>query len=223
MRQGSTPRVVHIVSSVAAVLLLAAPPSIRVLAQTPQPPGGGQVQLPTSQVPDRGRPTRVDDEMPLFSFEDYFLGAWTFEWDVPDGPLGPGGTITGRTVYRRVEGPFFEAETHAKGPDGAFVVRELFAYRKETKSATRHVTDSRGFSYLQSGPVGGDLGGYYSFYFTSAPFVHDGRTIRIKNTLYLVSPAQYKHTMTVSTDGGPFRNYGNAWWQKDLTVTPEGR
>jgi hypothetical protein len=179
-------------------------------------------QTPASQVPDRGRPTTPKDEMPLLDFERYFAGAWTFEWDVPAGVLGPDDTIVGRTTYRHIEGDFFEAITEAKGSQGNFTIRELLAYRKDAKTLTRHVTDSRGFSYIQTGTVGGDLGGYYSLNLTSAPFTHRGQTVRIKNTLYLVSPVQYKHTMTVSIDGGSFTNYGNAWWQKDVKDSASG-
>ena len=180
-------------------------------------------QTPVSQVPDRGRPTTPKDEMPLFEFDRYFDGGWTFEWDVPAGVLGPDDTIIGRTTYRHIEGDFYEAETQAKGTQGAFTIHEVIAFRKEAKTLTRYVTDSRGFGYLQTGTVGGDLGGYYSFNLTSAPFTHGGKSVRIKNTLYLVSPVQYKHTMTVSIDGGPFTNYGNAWWQKHKEATRGGR
>jgi hypothetical protein len=68
-------------------------------------------QLPKSQMPDLGRPTRPNDEQPLFNFDDYFLGKWTFEWDVPEGILGPSGTIKGSVTYKRIDDPFFQAET----------------------------------------------------------------------------------------------------------------
>src|SRR4051794_6974603 len=42
-------------------------------------------QLPKSQIPDLGRPTKVTDEVPLFNFEEYFVGKWTFEWETPEG------------------------------------------------------------------------------------------------------------------------------------------
>src|SRR5687767_1130236 len=120
--------------TVAVILTFAVMPQANVHPECTQPQTRQQLVVPKSQVPDRGRPTRPDDEMPLFNFDDYFTGTWTFEWDVPEGVLGPGGTISGRTVYRRLEGPFYEAETEANGPEGAFTVRELIAYQKETKS-----------------------------------------------------------------------------------------
>jgi hypothetical protein len=176
-------------------------------------------QLPKSQVPDLGRPTRVTDEQPPFNFAEYFVGKWKFEWDAPEGPLGPSGTIKGAIVYRHVDGPFFEATTEATGPAGAFTIKESIAYRLEGKTAARWVTDSRGFSYAQIAPVGGDLGGYFNFYYEGSPFSYKGKTIRIKTALRLTSPLRYRSSVTVSTDGGPFVNYGSAWFEKDTTAT----
>src|SRR5438105_6810394 len=79
-----------------------------------------QSQQPKGQGVDLGRPTKVGDEEPLFNFDDYFgnPGKWTFEWEAPDGIFGPGGTTTGTTVYKHLDGPFYQADTDAKGPSG---------------------------------------------------------------------------------------------------------
>ena len=172
-------------------------------------------QPPKSQMPDLGRPTRPNDEQPLFNFDEYFLGTWKFEWDVPEGILGPSGTIKGSVIYKHVDGPFFAAETTASGPGGAFTVRETIAYRKEGKTVARWLTDSRGFTYQQLAAVGGDLGGYFNIYYEGAPFSFKGRTVRIKNALRLVSPLRYRNQASVSVDAGPFVNYGNPWFEKD--------
>ena len=176
--------------------------------QTPQP-------LPKGQMPDLGRPTKIDDQVPDFDFDTYFPGTWTFEWDVPEGPLGPSGRITGTTIYKPVDGRFSEANTEASGPGGAFKIRELIAYHKENKALSRYVTDSRGYSFLQIGNIGGDLGGYYNIYFESSPFTHGGKTLRLRHAMRLLGPLSYKVATTLSVDGGPFRNYGNPWWRKD--------
>lgn len=177
----------------------------------------GKPALPKGQMPDLGRPTKVDDTLPLFNFDDYFPGTWTFEWDMPDGPLGESGKVTGTTVYKVVEaGKFYQADTDATGPGGAFKIHELIAYNKEGKALSRHVTDSRGFSHLQLATVGGDLGGIYNIFFESSPFTYNGATIRLKHALRLMSPFNYKVATTVSVNGGPFRNYGNPWWRKDV-------
>jgi hypothetical protein len=171
--------------------------------------------LPKGQMPDLGRPTKVGDELPAFNFDQYFLGKWTFEWDVPEGALGPSGRITGTTIYKPLDGRFYEANTEASGPGGSFKLHEVIAYQKEYKALARQVTDSRGFSYLQIGTIGGDLGGIYDIYFESTPFIYNGKTIRMKHALRLLSPFNYKVATTVSVDGGPFKNYGNPWWRKD--------
>src|SRR4051812_7120870 len=172
-------------------------------------------QLPKSQLPDLGRPTRPTDEQPPFNFGEYFPGKWNFEWDAPEGALGPSGTIRGSIVYRHVDGPFFEATTTATGPGGPFTIKESIAYRVEGKTAARWIADSRGFSYAQLATVGGDLGGYFYFYFDGAPFTYQGKTIRIKNALRLTSPLRYRNSITLSTDGGPFVNYGTVSFEKE--------
>ena len=176
--------------------------------------------LPKGQMPELGRPTKVGDELPLFNFDAYFPGTWTFEWDMPEGPLGPSGRLTGTTVYTVIEAAtFYQADTDATGPGGAFTIHELIAYQKDNKAISRHVTDSRGFSYLQLATIGGDLGGIYNIFYDSPPFTYNGHTVRIKHALRTMSPFNYKVATTVSVDGGPFRNYGNPWWRKDTTAT----
>jgi hypothetical protein len=171
---------------------------------------------PRGQMPALGRPTQSDDQVPLFDFDAYFIGTWSFEWLVPESPLGPSGDITGTITYQAIDGRFYEAETQAKGPAGKITIRERIAYHKENKTISRHVVDSRGFSYLQIGPVGGDLGGFYNINLESEPFTHKGRTIRIRDSMRLVSPVNYRVSTTIAVDGGRFTNYGNPWFQKQM-------
>src|SRR5579872_5996878 len=88
-------------------------------------------QLPRSQMPDLGRTTKADDEVPLFNFDEYFNGKWTFEWEIPEGIFGAAGDVTGTTVYKPVDGRFYQADTEATGPGGKFTVHELIAYHRE--------------------------------------------------------------------------------------------
>src|SRR5438093_2630937 len=105
------------------ILLTVAPPPLETRGEASagqaQPPpstvrraSAGQAQTPTpppkGQMPELGRPTKPDDQLPLFNFDEYFPGKWTFEWDVPEGPLGPAGRITGTTLYKPVDGRFYE-------------------------------------------------------------------------------------------------------------------
>ena len=58
-------------------------------------------QVPKGQMPSLGRPTQADDTVPLFDFDNYFLGKWNFEWSMPETVLGPAGPYTGTTTVTR--------------------------------------------------------------------------------------------------------------------------
>ena len=170
--------------------------------------------MPKGQMPDLGRPTRPGDVAPPLKFGEYLVGTWAFEWDVPEGPLGPSGRITGTTTYKKVSEKSFTADTEATGPGGAFKIHEAIDYDPEQKTVTRQVTDSRGFSYRDSAPVSGDAGGIYYIYLESSPFTYAGHTVRIKHNFRLLSPLNYRIGISVSDNGGPYVNYGNPWWKK---------
>jgi len=193
------------------VLIIVAAAVASAAAQT-QPPA--QPLLPKGQMPDLGRPTKHDDQLPLFDFDAYFLGKWTFEWDVPESPISPAGRLEGTTVYTALGGGVYQAVTDATGPTGKFTIKEVIKYQREQKTVSRDVTDSRGFSYTQTGTIGGDLGGFYNIFFESTPFKAAGKSVRIKHNLRAGSPLNYRVATTVSVDGGPFTNYGNPWWRK---------
>lgn len=189
------------------------PPAEKPQADKPQPE---KTPLPKGLMPNLGRPTGKDDTLPPFNFEEYFKGTWTFEWLVPESVFGPAGKITGTTVYKPIDARFYEAATEATGPSGSFTIKEIIGYNKEQHALTRQVTDSRGFSYLQIGPVGGDLGGVYDIYLESAPFTVNGKSVRIKSTLRTISPLNYKVATSIATDGDAYTNFGNPWWRKQI-------
>jgi hypothetical protein len=178
-------------------------------AQTPTQP-----EKPRGQMPDLGRHTQQDDKVPLLDFDAYFLGKWTFEWDMPEGPLGPAGRVEGTTVYTATGKGTYLAVTEATGPEGKFTVKETITYQRDQKTLTRQVVDSRGFNYSQTGAVGGDLGGLYNIYFESTPFTVKGAKVQLKHMLRLTAPLAFRVSTTVSVDDGPFRNYGTPWWRK---------
>ena len=179
-----------------------------VTAQQPPP------QPPRGQMPDLGRHTQQDDKVPLFDFDMYFLGKWSFEWDMPEGPLGPAGRVAGTTVYSALDSGIYEAVTDAAGPSGKITIKERIQYQKEARKLSRDVTDSRGFSYSQIGTIGVDLGGLYTIYFESAPFMVTGKPVRIKHVMRLTAPLAHRVSITVAEGDGAFRNYGTPWWRK---------
>jgi hypothetical protein len=180
-------------------------------AAVAQPP---QTPAPKGQMPVLGRPTESTDEVPVFNFDEYFPGAWDFEWNVPESPLGPAGPLSGTTTYVKTGALTYEASTTAEGPAGAFTVKEQIEYQRDAKTITKQVTDSRGFSYRTTATVAGDLGGIYNLLFESEPFVVQGRTVRLKEAVRTMSPFNYRVSTMLSVDEGPFANFGTPWWRK---------
>ena len=178
-------------------------------SQQQQPP-------PRGQMPDLGRPTKNDDALPLFDFDAYFPGKWTFEWDVPESPVGQAGRMEGSIVYKKTGDGVYEAVTTGTGPTGAFTIKEIIKYQREQKTLSRDVTDSRGFSYTQTATIGGDLGGFYNIFFESTPFKAGGKSVRLKHHIRTGSPLAYRVAAAVSVDGGPYMNYGNPWFRKEM-------
>ena len=172
-----------------------------VLAALPSP---STEQQPKGLMPALGRPTRPDDTVPLLDFEEYFVGRWTVQADAPDSVLGPGGESTGTVTYRKLDDGFFEAVTDGKNDTGAFTIKELIAYHREQRIAFRHVTDSRGYSYVQMAEVGGNIGGDYRLFFKSAPFLLNGRHVRLNHTIYLAAPLTFRVDLEVADGTGPF-------------------
>jgi hypothetical protein len=183
-------------------------------SQATQTSQGTPSSPPRGQMPALGRPTQAGDEIPLFDFDAYFLGTWTFDGVVPDSPLGPGGELSGKTTFSKVSDTLYDAQTDASGPNGAFTMKARIEYHKDQKTMARQVTDSRGFSYTERAPVGADLGGFYYIYFESDPFTVDGKSVRLKESLRLVSPGNFRVATTISVDGGAYVNLGNPWWRK---------
>ncbi len=189
--------------------------------EAPQPPdraaSADRTQLPEGQIPDLGRPTEAGDEVPTFDYDAYFPGVWTFEWRVPDSPLGPGGLITGTETFEPGgDGRNYRAAVMAEGPGGSFTTESTIIYLAGQRAFVRHDADSRGFAMLRAGRIGGDLGGFYTIHYETAPFEADGQQVRLRMTTRLVSPVNYRVESRISVDGGPFTNFGNAWWRKSM-------
>jgi len=166
----------------------------------------------TEQQPSR--PTEPTDPMPPPNM-DYFLGTWSFDWNVPESPLGPAGKIKGTETYKKILNGFtFESDITGEGPQGAFKGRAITAYNEKEKLVTRFETDSLGLSLTKNGPIGGDLGGYYTIFWETAPITRNGKTVKLKGKTLMLSPANYRLQVQISVDGGPYTNFGNPWFRK---------
>lgn len=164
-----------------------------------------------SQQPSR--PTQPDDPMPPPNM-DYFLGSWSFEWNVPESPLGPAGKIKGVETYKKIDSSSYESVIEGEGPWGDFKGRATTSYNEKEKLVSRSEIGMFGVSMTSNGPIGGDLGGYYTIYWETAPIKKDGKTIKLKGKTLMLSPANYRLQVQISVDGGPYSNFGNPWFRK---------
>ena len=172
---------------------------------------------PQGQIPDRGRPTESSDEVPLFDYDAYFPGTWAFEWRVPESPLGLGGTIEGTEVFSgSTDGRYYTSHIEASGADGDFTADSRIIYLAAQKAFSRYEVDSRGFEFFKAGRIGGDLGGFYTVHYETPPFAAGGQQVQLRMMTRLVSPVNYRVESRISINGGPFTNFGNAWWTKNV-------
>jgi hypothetical protein len=161
----------------------------------------------------QSRPTDPSDPMPPPNM-DYFLGAWSFEWNVPESPLGPAGKFKGKETYRKLADGSYESEIVGEGPAGTIKGRAVTVYNEKEKLVTRSETGLFGVPLKKVGPIGGDLGGYYTIFWETEPIKKGGKTVRIKGKTLMLSPANYRVQMQISVDGGPYTNFGNPWFRK---------
>ena len=204
-------RMFPVLLAVAAAAGTAAPS----LHAQPRPPGAAQ-----------GGPTTGDEMMPPFD-PRYFLGDWEIEWSPLDTPLLPGGKYTGVERVRHVaDGRYLEIAVDLEGRDRSLRGQGILFLETGPFGAhlTKYVAYDAGFAVLQPGPVGGDLGGYYSqFWETPAPIRHGGAELLIRGRSHFVSPYAYRVNQEVSVDGGPFVNFGVMWYTKAVEETGQER
>jgi len=165
-------------------------------------------------VQQASRPTQPTDPMPPPNL-DYFIGSWSFDWNVPESPLGPAGKMKGTETFKKIlSGQKYESEINGEGPEGPFQGRAITSYDDKEKVVTRYEVFSYGLTAFKSGSIGGDLGGYYTIYWESAPFTKNSKSIKLKGKTQMLSPAHYRLFVDISIDGGPFTSLGNSWFRK---------
>jgi hypothetical protein len=170
-----------------------------------------------SDDPDYRRPT--SGSIPPFRL-DYFAGAWTFDWDVPDSIFGEGGTITGtETVTCGPDGKSCDSALKATGPNGSFTQTARLTYDETAHTMTRVEKDSRGFEVRHAGQLSSDQG-FHQIAYTSSSFRYQGKTVQLKSSSSMTAPAAYRVRFQLSIDDGPFESFGNPWWRKASGPAP---
>ena len=126
----------------------------------------------------------------------YLMGVWEVEWAPPDDVgLFPPGPLTGIERVTHIDNRFLKVEVFLRGRDGAAINGEgmiFYEYGLGGQSMVRYVVYDAGFALLQSGPVGGDLGGYYSAFWETPEIEHNAQTYALRGRSYFVSPEAYR-------------------------------
>jgi hypothetical protein len=148
----------------------------------------------------------------------YFLGKWEIEWAPPDTALLPGGMYTGTETVTHIENRFLKIEIALKGERGNMIAGQgvlFYDWGLGGQSMVRYVVYDAGFSLLQYGPLGGDLGGYYSHFWQTPEFALNDHRFTLKGRSYFVSPAAYRVDQQISVEGKDFFNFGTMWMTKE--------
>jgi hypothetical protein len=160
--------------------------------------------------------------MPFWDPE-YFVGTWDFDMRTQDSPFGPGGQSVGTLSIKSnaSNGCLYEGTMKGEDPDGKPFTRTISAtYEPIKKVLTWSEKDSRGYTILKAGSVGGELGGLFHHHFGDDPATpattFGGKKIRIKGITEMSSPAYYKTDMQMSIDGAPYVTYGRVMLEKQL-------
>ena len=165
-------------------------------------------------------PTSGDEMMPPFD-PRYFLGVWEIEWNPPETGLFPPGKWTGTETVSHINNRYLKVSVSMENEDGVAITGDgimFYEFGLAGQSITRFVHFDAGFSIFQYGPLGGDLGGYYSTFWETPTIDFGGQRFLLKGRSYYVSPAAYRINQQVSINGDDFFNFGIMWLTKTSEV-----
>ena len=156
----------------------------------------------------------------------YLLGEWEIEWNPPETGLVAPGKWTGTETVTHINNRYLRVALAMQNEDGTTLTGDgiiLYEFGLNGQSITRFVRYDAGFSIFQYGPLGGDLGGYYSSFWETPAIHHEAHTFALKGRSYFVSPAAYRINQQISIDDGDFFNFGIMWLTKNIEAPPTGR
>jgi hypothetical protein len=157
----------------------------------------------------------VSNEQELLD-PDYFVGVWEVDWVAPESPFGGEGDVTGTLNVKHVQGCYYEGTFNLKGPDGPYTSTLQLTYDVNRRYLVWVESDSRGFRHIRMGPVGGDPGGYYT-YFWEQPLMSVKETnVHLRGSLDVRSPGMFLLRQQISVGDEPFVNFGTATFTKNV-------
>jgi hypothetical protein len=158
--------------------------------------------------------------MPFWDPE-YFVGTWDVEMRSQDSPFGSGGAGGGTMTIKAgaANSCQYEGMLNAEDPDGKKFTRAITAlYDPASKTLTWTEKDSRGYTIVEKGPIGGELGGLFHFHFgddSATPATTlQGKQYRFKGVVEMSSPNYFKTDLQISEAGAPFKTFGRVTYDK---------
>jgi hypothetical protein len=147
---------------------------------------------------------------------DYFVGTWAVEWVAPESPLGREGDVSGTIAIRHVKGCHYEGTFQMKGPEGPYTATLQMTYDVNRRYLVWVESDSRGFRHIRMGPVGGDPGGYYTYFWEEPVMKVKDTEVAMRGTLDTRSPVMFMLRQQISIAGEPFVNFGTVTFMKNV-------
>lgn len=168
------------------------------------------------------RPTQPGDDQPFWDPE-YLVGTWDVDMRSQESPFGIGGESVGTLTITSdaKNGCLYNGTLKAEDPEGKSFTRTISAvYDPVKKILTWTEKDSRGYSIVKQGPIGGELGGLFHHHFGDDATVQattlGGKKYRFKGVSEMSSPAYFKSDLQISADGAPFKTFGRITFEKQL-------
>ena len=168
------------------------------------------------------RPTQPGDDQPFWDPE-YLVGTWDVAMRNQESAFGAGGESVGTLTIKPdpKNACLYEGTLKAEDPTGKAFTRTISAaYEPVKKILTWTEKDSRGYTIVKQGPIGGELGGLFHHHFgddASVPATtFGGKKYRFKGVSEMSSPAYFKSDLQFSADGEPFKTFGRITFEKQL-------
>ena len=177
-------------------------------------------EIPSRVGAAQGGPTTGEEMQAPFD-PSYLVGVWEVEWNPPEMGLFPPGMYTGTETVTHINSRYLKVTLNLQSEDGATITGTgmiFYEYGLSGQSMLRYVVYDAGFELLKQGPVGGDLGGYYSAFWETPQFNYNDQKFSLRGRSFFVSPGAYRVNQEVSVNGTEFANFGVMW----LTKKSEG-
>ncbi len=133
---------------------------------------------------------------------------------LPESPLGESGDFVGTETIRHIEGCSYESTIEARIAADEVRISSRLIYDRRARYLVRIEEDSRGFELVKVGSVGGDPGGYFSYYWETPAISRGGSAVRLKGRTFFSSPDAFRKRMQISVDGEPFVSFGTVRWRR---------